>query len=91
MLDIETPARDLHTLELDIRKPPPSEELIQRVSEIMKAPQSTSKGVRPKEKKVPSCPPAPTQEDHPEDELLPPCKLRSKFKHDKWPRKKPRG
>ena len=36
VLDVETPpARDPHTLELDIRKPPPSEELIQRVSEIM--------------------------------------------------------
>ena len=55
------PARDPQTLKLDIWIPPPSEELIQRVTEIIRAPQSTSKGVRMKKKKVaPSSPPAPT-------------------------------
>ena len=78
-------------LKLDIQKPPPSEELIQWVSGIMRAPQSSSKGVRPKRKKVSSSPLASTQEDHPKDELLPPHKLRSKLKQDKRPRKKPRG
>ena len=87
------PAMDPQTLKLDIRKPPPSEELIQRVAEILQAPQSTSKGgPRPKKKKVVvSSPPAPTQEDHPEDELLPPQEVRSKTKQDKRPRKKPKG
>ena len=68
------PATDSQTLKLDIRKPLPSEELIQRVAEIVQAPQSTSKGVtRPKKKKVVvSSPPAPMQEDHLEDELSPP-------------------
>ena len=87
------PATDPQTLKLDIRKPPPSKELIQRVAEILQAPQSTSKGgPRHKKKKVVvSSPPAPTQEDHPKDELLPPQEVRSKTKQDKWPRKKPRG
>ena len=86
------PARDPQTLKLDIRTPPPSKELIQRVAEILKAPQSTSKGVRPKKKKVVvSSPPAPTQEDHLEDELSPPHELRSKTKQDKRLKKKPRG
>ena len=77
-LDIELPlARDPQTLKLDIRKPPLSKELIQRMNEIIRAPQSTSKGVCLKKKKVPSSPPTPTQEDHPEDELSPPRKLRS--------------
>ena len=90
--DESPPARDRQTLKVDIRIPPPSKELIQRVTEILKAPQSTSKGVRPEKKKVtPSSPPAPMQEDHSEDELSPPCELRSKIKQDKWPRKKPRG
>ena len=90
--DVESPpARDPHTLELNIRKPLPSEELIQWVSEIMKAPHSTSKGVRPKKKKVPSSPLAPTQEDHSKDELFPLHELKSKLKQDKQPRKKPRG
>ena len=87
------PATDPQTLKLDIRKPPPSEELIQRVAEILQAPQPISKGgPRPKKKKVvASSPPAPTQEDHPEDELSPPQEQRSKTKQDKRPRKKPRG
>ena len=90
--DVEMPpARDPHTLELDIWKPPPNVELIQRVSEIFKAPQSTSKGVCLKKKKVPSSPPPPTQEDHPKDELMLIRKLKSKFKQDKRPRKKPKG
>ena len=73
MPNVESPlARDPETLKLDIQKPPPIEELIQWVSEIMRTPQSTSKVVRPKKKKVPSSPPAPTREDHPEDELSPP-------------------
>ena len=80
-------------LKLDIWIPPPSKELIQRVAEILQASQSTSKGVTcPKKKKVVvSSPPAPTQEDHPKDELSPPHKLRSKTKQDKQRRKKPRG
>ena len=92
--DIESPpTTDPQTLKVDIRKPPPSEELIQRVAEILQAPQPTSKeGPRPKKKKVVvSSPPAPTQEDHPEDELLPPQEVRSKTKQDKRPRKKPKG
>ena len=87
------PAMDPQTLKLDIRKPPPSEELIQRMAEILQAPQPTSKGgPRPKKKKVvaPS-PPAPTQEHHPEDELSPPQDQRTKTKQDNRPRKKPRG
>ena len=57
MSDVETPpARDLHTLELDIRKPPPSKELIQRMSVIIQAPLPTSKGVGPIGKKVPTSP-----------------------------------
>ena len=93
MRDVESPlAWDPQTLKLDIRIPLPSEELIQRVAEILKAPQSTSKGVRPKKKEVAvSSPLAPTQEDHPEDELSPPHELRSKTKQDKRPKKKPRG
>ena len=73
MRDIESPpATDPQTLKLDIQKPPLSEELIQRVAEILQAPQSTSKGgPRPKKKVVVSSLPAPTQEDHPEDELSP--------------------
>ena len=86
------PARDPQTLKLDIRIPPPSEEVIQKVAEILKAPQSTSKGVRPEKKKVAlSSPRAPTQEDHSEDELSPLRELRSKTKQNKRPRKKPRG
>ena len=87
------PATDPQTLKLDIWKPPPSEELIQRVAEILHAPQSTSKGgPRPKKKKVViSSPPAPMQEDHLEDKLSPPQELRSKTKQDKQLRKKPRG
>ena len=90
--DVETPsARHLHTLELDVRKPPPTKELIQRVSAIMQTPLPTSKGVGSKGKKKHASPLTPTQEDHPEDELLPPRKLKSKAKQDKRPRKKPRG
>ena len=75
------PATDPQTLKLDIRLPPPSKELIQRMAEILKAPQSTSKGVFPKKKKVVvSSPQAPTQADHLEDELSPPHELRSKTK-----------
>ena len=87
------PATDPQTLKLDIRKPPPSEELIQRVAEILQAPQPTSKGgPRHKKKKVvASSPLAPTQEDHPEDELSPPQEQRTKTKQDNRPRKKPRG
>ena len=87
------PATDPLTLKLDIWKPPPSKELIQRVVEILQVAQPTSKGgPRPKKKKVvASSPPAPMQEDHPEDELSPPQEQRSKTKQDKWPRKKPRG
>ena len=87
------PATDPQTLKLDIRKPPPSKELIQRVAEILQAPQPTSKGgPRPKKKKVvASSPPAPMQEDHPEDELSPPQEQRTKTKQDNQPRKKPRG
>ena len=73
--DVESPlALDPQTLKLDIRKPPPSKELIQRVAEILQAPQFTSKGgPRPKKKKVVvSSPLAPTPDDHPEDELSPP-------------------
>ena len=94
MRDAESPpATDPQTLKLDIRKPPPSKELIQRVAEILQAPQSTSKGgPRPKKKKVViSSTPAPTQEDHPEDELSTPQEVKSKTKQDKRPRKKPRG
>ena len=94
MRDVDSPPMtDPQTLKLDIRKPPPSEELIQRVAKILKAPLSTSKGVaRPKKKKVVvSSPLAPTQEDHPEDELSPPHELRSMTKQDKRPRKKPKG
>ena len=94
MRDPESPlATDPQTLKLDIRKPPPSEELIQRGAEILQAPQPTSKGgPRPKKKKVAvSSPLAPTQEDHLEDELSPPQEQRSKTKQDKRPRKKPRG
>ena len=82
-LDVESPhARDPQTLKLDIRKPPPSKELIQRVSEIMRVPQSTSKGDRRKKKKVPSSVLAPMQLDHPKDDLLSLCELRSKLKQD---------
>ena len=94
MRDPESPpATDPQTLKLDIWKPPPSGELIQRVAEILQAPQPTSKGgPRPKKKKVVvSSPPAPTQEDHPENELSPLQEHRSKTKQDKRPRKKPRG
>ena len=93
MRDAESPpAMDPQTLKLDIHIPPPSEEVIQRVTEILKAPQSTSKEVRPKKKMVAlSSLPAPMQEDHLGDELSPPCELRSKIKQDKRPRKKPRG
>ena len=86
------PARDPQTLKMDIRIPPPTEEVIQRVTEILKVLQSTSQGVRPQKKKVAlSSPPALTQEDHPKDELSLRRKLRSKVKQDKRPRKKPRG
>ena len=81
--DRESPlATDPQTLKLDIRKPPPSEELIQRVTEILQVAQPTSKGgPLPKKKKVvASSPPAPMQEDHPEDELSPPQEQRSKTK-----------
>ena len=76
------PATDPQTLKLDIQKPPPSEELIQRVPEILQAPQPTSKGgPRPKKKKVVvSSLPDPTQEDHPKDELSPLQKQWSKTK-----------
>ena len=64
------PATDPQTLKLDIQKPPPSKEQIQRVAEVLLAPQPTSNGGPcPKKKKVVvSSPPAPTQEDHPEDQ-----------------------
>ena len=87
------PATDPQTLKLDIWKPSPSEELIQRVAEILQAPQPTSNGGPcPKKKKVvASSPTAPTQEDHLEDELSPPQEQRTKTKQDNRPRKKPRG
>ena len=93
MRDAELPsAKDPQMLKLDIQIPPPSKEIIERMAEILKAPQSTSKGVRPKKKKVAlSSPPAPMQEDHPEDELSPPCELGSKIKQNKQPKKKPKG
>ena len=92
--DLESPpTTDPQTLKLDIRKPPLTKELIQRVAEILQAPQPTSKGgPRPKKKKVvASSPPTPTQEDHPEDELSPPQEQRTKTKQDNQPKKKPRG
>ena len=90
--DESPPAREPQTLKLNIWISPFSKELIQRVTQILKAPQSISKGVRPKKKKVaPSSLPAPTHEDHPEDELSPSRKLKSKIKQDKQPRKKSKG
>ena len=94
MRDAQSPlATDPQTMKLDIQKPAPSEELIQRVAEILQAPQPTSKGgPRPKKKKVVvSSPPASMQEDHLEDEVSAPQEQRSKTKQDKRPRKKPRG
>ena len=87
------PTMDPQMLKLDIWKPPPSKELIQRVAEILQVPQPTSKGgPHSKKKKVAvSSPPPPTLKDHPEDELSPPQEHRSKTKQDKRPKKKPRG
>ena len=77
-------------LQVNIHQPP-SDELIRRVAEALNSPLPSSPTASPSQRTGLLSPSAPTQEDLPQEELLPPREHRMKLKHDKRPKKRLRG
>ena len=77
-------------LQVNIHQPP-SDELIRRVAEALNSPLPSSPTASLSQRTGSLSPSAPTQEDLPQEELSPPCERRTKLKHDKRPKKRPRG
>ena len=82
--------RKSKSLQVNIREPP-SEELIQRVVDVFNAALPASLIGSASQRRLSLSPSAPTQEDLPQQELLPIIERRTKMKQDKRPKKKPRG
>ena len=85
-----TYSRKSKSLQVNIQEPP-SKELIRRVAEALGTPLPSSPVSSPTQRRGTVSPSAPTQEDLPQEELSPPSKRRTKLKHDKRPKKRPRG
>ena len=78
------------SLQVNIQEPP-SDELVRRMAEALGTPLPSLPGASPIQRRETVSPSAPTQEDLPQRELSPPRERRTKMKHDKWPKKRPRG
>ena len=85
-----TYSRISKSLQVNIQEPP-SEELIRRVAEALATLLPSSPGASPILRKETVSPSAPMQEDLPQGEVLPPRERRTKLKHDKRGKKRPRG
>ena len=70
---------------------PLSEELVQRVVDVFNAALPDSLIGSASQRRLPLSSSAPTQEDLPQQELSLVVERRTKMKHDKRPKKKPRG
>ena len=81
-----TYSRKSKSLQINIQEPP-NDELVRRVIEAFNTPLPSSSGASSIQKRRIVSSSAPTQEDLPQEELLPPRERRTKMKHDKWPRK----
>ena len=82
--------RKSKSLQVNIQEPP-SEELDQRVVDVFNAALPASLIGSASQRRPSLSPSAPTQEDLPQQELLPVVEQRTKMKQDKRPKKKPRG
>ena len=85
-----TYSRKSKSLQVNIQEPL-SEELIRRVAEALGTPLPSSPVSSPTQRRGTVSPSAPTQEDLPQEELSPPLERRTKLKHDKRGKKRPRG
>ena len=85
-----TYSRKSKSLQVNIQEPP-SEELIRRVAEALGTPLPSLPISSPIQRRGTVSPSAPTQDDLPQEELSPPPERRTKLKHDKRPKKRPRG
>ena len=85
-----TYTRKSKSLQVNIQQPP-SNELIRCVAEALGTPLPFSPRSSPTQRRGTVSPSAPTQEDLPQEELSPPPESRTKLKHDKRPKKRPRG
>ena len=85
-----TYSRKSKSLQVNIQEPS-SEELIRRVAEALGTPLPSSPVSSPTQRRGMVSPSAPTQEDLPQEELSPPPERKTKLKHDKRPKKRPRG
>ena len=87
---INTYSRKSKSLQVNIQEPP-SEELIRRMAEALGTPLPSSPVSSPTQRRGTVSLSAPTQEDLPQEELSPPPECKTKMKHDKRPKKRPRG
>ena len=85
-----TYSRKSKSLQVNIQEPP-SEELVRCVAEALATPLPSSPGAFPILRREIVSPSSPTQEDLPQGELSPPRERRTKLKHDKRGKKRPRG
>ena len=85
-----TYSRKSKSLQVNIQEPL-SKELIRRVAEALSTPLPSLPGASPTQRRGMVSPSAPMQEDLPQEELSPPPERRMKLKHDKRPKKRPRG
>ena len=83
-------SRKSKSLQVNIQEPS-NEELIRRVAEALCTPLPSLPVSSPTQRRGTVSPSAPTQEDLPQEELSPPLERRTKLKHDKRPKKRPRG
>ena len=87
---INTYSRKSKSLQVNIQEPP-SDELVRRVAEALGTPLLSLPGASPIQRRETVSPSAPMQEDLPQGELSPLREHRMKMKHDKRPKKRPRG
>ena len=80
--------RKSKSLEVNIRESP-SKELVKRVVDVFNAVLPASLISSASQRRLSLSPSAPTQEDLPQQELLPVLERRTKMKQDKRPKKKP--
>ena len=78
------------SLHVNIQQPL-SNELIRRVAKALGTPLPSSPGASPTQRRGTVSPSAPTREDLPQEELSPLRERRTKMKHDKRHKKRPRG
>ena len=85
-----TYSRKSKSLQVNIQEPP-SEELVRRVAEALNTLLPSLSRASPIQKRGTVSPSTPTQEGLLQGEFSPPRERRTKMKHDKRPKKKPRG